>query len=189
MLNLQTGLFEDATHKPSPNHDERPEGMTPDLIVLHAISLPPEQYEGDAVSDYFLNKLDPNAHPFFKTIYQTRVSAHLYIRRSGALIQFVPLHLRAWHAGVSQYQGREGCNDFSIGIELEGALTEPFEAEQYQTLCDVLREMMKGYDIPSGAVVGHEHIAPGRKQDPGPCFDWSQLSEFMEKPPNVELCI
>lgn len=155
----------------SPNYDARPEGVQVSLIVIHAISLPPDQFGGPGVIELFTNCLDPEAHPYYATIHQLRVSAHFFIRRDGELIQFVPTAARAWHAGVSCWQGRERCNDFSIGIELEGCDTQAFEPEQYAALVALLGRLRRRY--PGVAVAGHSDIAPGRKTDPGPCFDWA----------------
>lgn len=155
----------------SPNCDARPDGERITLIVIHAISLPPEQFGGPGVIELFTNRLDPAAHPYYATIHTLRVSAHFFIRRDGELIQFVPTTARAWHAGVSSWGGRERCNDFSIGIELEGCDTIAFDAAQYRTLAALLKRLRRCY--PGVEVVGHADIAPGRKTDPGPCFDWS----------------
>lgn len=155
----------------SPNYDARPEGVQVSLIVIHAISLPPDQFGGPGVIELFTNCLDPEAHPYYAAVHQLRVSAHFFIRRDGELIQFVPTAARAWHAGVSCWQGRERCNDFSIGIELEGCDTQAFEPAQYTALVALLRRLRRRY--PGVAVAGHSDIAPGRKTDPGPCFDWT----------------
>lgn len=155
----------------SPNCDARPDGERITLIVIHAISLPPEQFGGPGVIELFTNQLDPAAHPYYATIDTLRVSAHFFIRRDGELIQFVATAARAWHAGVSNWRGRERCNDFSIGIELEGCDTIAFAAAQYRTLAALLKRLRRRY--PGAEVVGHADIAPGRKTDPGPCFDWS----------------
>lgn len=155
----------------SPNYDARPEGVQVSLIVIHAISLPPDQFGGPGVIELFTNCLDPEAHPYYAAVHQLRVSAHFFIRRDGELIQFVSTAARAWHAGVSCWQGRERCNDFSIGIELEGCDTQAFEPEQYAALVALLKRLRRRY--PGAAVAGHSDIAPGRKTDPGPCFDWA----------------
>lgn len=162
----------------SPNQDERPadnnnttSAIT--LAVIHNISLPPRQYGSDDVIALFTNQLDPDAHPYYATIYQLKVSSHFFIRRDGSLIQFVPCSQRAWHAGVSVWQGRERCNDFSVGIELEGSDTDAFETTQYMTLNNLLIALKQTYPISD--VVGHSDIAPGRKTDPGPYFDWAQI--------------
>ncbi len=158
----------------SPNCDERPPEAIVSLIVVHAISLPPGQFGSEDIARLFTNSLDRNAHPYFSEIAHLRVSAHFLIRREGELIQFVSCQQRAWHAGVSVWQGRERCNDFSIGIELEGCDEQAFEDVQYTTLVDLIAALRVRYPIHS--VVGHCDIAPGRKSDPGPCFDWQYLA-------------
>lgn len=158
---------------PSPNFDKRPEDVLIELIVIHAISLPPDEFGGQGIIQLFTNKLDPREHPYFREIQNLRVSAHFLVRRDGELIQFVPCARRAWHAGASIWRGRENCNDFSIGIELEGCDTKPFEDAQYLTLDRLVAGLRRCYPI--GAVVGHSDIAPGRKTDPGPCFDWHRI--------------
>jgi AmpD protein len=154
----------------SPNRDARPDGMPIELLVIHNISLPPGEYGGNAIAALFTNTLDAHAHPYFATIADLRVSAHLLIRRDGELVQFVPFHERAWHAGASSWSGRERCNDFSIGVELEGTDDEAFEAAQYARLIGVAQILLRAY--PLAAAAGHSDIAPGRKTDPGPHFDW-----------------
>lgn len=156
----------------SPNCDPRPDGADISLLVIHSISLPPGQFGGSDVANLFLNRLDPAAHPYFATIASLKVSAHFLIGRDGALTQYVPCELRAWHAGVSSWQGRERCNDFSIGIELEGTDDTPFEAAQYDTLFDLTRALFARYGLLE--LAGHSDIAPGRKTDPGPYFDWAR---------------
>jgi AmpD protein len=172
------GIASGARFIESPNQDERPAGnsSTPSeitLAVIHNISLPPQQYGGDGVIALFTNQLDPDAHPYYAEIYQLKVSSHFFIRRDGSLIQFVPCNQRAWHAGVSTWKGRERCNDFSVGIELEGSDVDAFEAAQYSTLNNLLSALKQTYPITD--VVGHSDIAPGRKTDPGPYFDWAQI--------------
>jgi N-acetyl-anhydromuramoyl-L-alanine amidase len=164
-----------ARHCPSPNHGPRPAGALIDLIVLHSISLPPGVYGGPEVEQLFTNSLDWDAHPYFGQIRGMEVSAHFFIRRDGELVQFVDADARAWHAGASSWRGRENCNDDSIGIELEGLEGEPFEAAQYATLGQLCRCLQERY--PVAHVAGHEHIAPGRKLDPGPGFDWARLQQ------------
>jgi AmpD protein len=161
----------------SPNHDARPQGERVRLVVIHAISLPPNRFGGDGVEQLFTNRLNPAEHPFYREIHTLRVSAHYFIRRDGAVICFVPPELRAWHAGVSCWQEQERCNDFSVGIELEGCDTLPFEHIQYQALAELL-EMLAGR-FPIEGVVGHSDIAPGRKTDPGPKFAWSHLKQLL----------
>lgn len=167
------GWLDAARCVPSPNFDARPDGEAPSLIVVHAISLPPDRFGGPGVEQLFTNTLDPDEHPYYATIHHLRVSAHFVIRRDGELIQFVSADDRAWHAGVSCWEGRERCNDFSIGIELEGCDTVPFALQQYRRLNELLGTLYANYPI--RAVVGHSDIAPGRKTDPGPCFDWGRL--------------
>jgi AmpD protein len=157
----------------SPNHDRRPAGAGIDLIVVHGISLPPGQFGGRWIADLFLNRLDPDAHPYFAAVAALQVSAHLLVRRDGVVLQFVPLEARAWHAGASRFRGRERCNDFSIGIELEGTDDVPYTQRQYGRLSQLARLIMRAYPaIKADRIVGHCHIAPGRKTDPGPSFDW-----------------
>lgn len=157
----------------SPNQDDRPEGDTPTLLVLHNISLPPQEFGGPYIRDFFQNKLDISAHPWFENIRDLKVSAHFLIQRTGHIIQFVPTTRRAWHAGVSRFKDRERCNDFSIGIELEGSDFEPFTEAQYRELSRLSRALRMRHNL--RAVRGHEHIAPGRKTDPGPFFDWERV--------------
>ena len=168
------GWLPAVQRQPSPHCDARPEGRTIELIVIHNISLPPGVFDGDAVIELFTNRLDWDAHPYFQSIRGLAVSAHFFIRRDGSLIQFVPCTLRAWHAGVSSWQGRERCNDFSIGIELEGSDEIPFTDAQYATLAPLIRQLKQTYPIK--AIVGHSDIASGRKTDPGPHFDWQRLN-------------
>jgi len=166
-------VVDKARQCPSPNHDERPPDATIDLLVIHNISLPPGQFGGPWIEDLFLNRLDPDADPYFQDICTLQVAAHLLIRRDGELVQFVPLSKRAWHAGQSEFQGCSGCNDFSIGIELEGADDVPYTDIQYQMLAQVTNHIMQHFPaITPARIVGHSDIAPGRKTDPGPVFDW-----------------
>lgn len=158
---------------PSPNYDERPAQQDAHLLVLHNISLPPGKFGGPQVIDFFLNRLDYGSHPWFEHIRGVCVSAHFFIRRDGGIVQFVSTHYRAWHAGVSQFEGRERCNDFSIGIELEGTDHLPYDDAQYAALQRLLPALKARH--PLRAVQGHEHIAPGRKTDPGPAFDWQRF--------------
>jgi N-acetyl-anhydromuramoyl-L-alanine amidase len=167
------GYVESATQIVSPNFDARPENTKIDLIVIHNISLPPNIYRGAGVMQLFTNQLNPNEHPYYAEIYTRKVSSHFFIRRNGELIQFVSCLQRAWHAGTSEWQGRERCNDFSVGIELEGSDFEAFEAAQYQTLKSLLNSLRKAYPIQH--IVGHSDIAPGRKTDPGPYFVWDKI--------------
>jgi AmpD protein len=166
------GIYQDAQFIASPNFDERPD--TPvTLIVIHNISLPHGEYGSNDIIDLFSNRLDPQAHPYFSEIHHLRVSSHFLIRRDGSLIQFVPCLKRAWHAGLSNWQGRERCNDFSVGVELEGSDHEAFEDAQYLRLNQLLEALKTAYPIE--AITGHSDIAPGRKTDPGPYFDWSRI--------------
>ena len=157
----------------SPNQDARPDPADICLVVIHNISLPPSQYGGTGIVELFTNRLDPAEHPYYAEIHQLRVSSHFLIRRDGSLLQFVPCGQRAWHAGVSTWQGRERCNDFAVGIELEGSDFDAFEGAQYATLDTLLTAIRQRYPIQD--VVGHSDIAPGRKTDPGPYFDWSRV--------------
>lgn len=157
----------------SPNQDDRPDGEEPTLLVVHSISLPPGEYGGDAIERFFTNCLDPAAHPYFREICDLKVSSHFLIRRDGGLIQFVPTEKRAWHAGVSRWRGRERCNDFSIGVELEGLDDAPFADSQYETLVELVRRLRARH--PLHDIAAHSDIAPGRKTDPGPLFDWPRL--------------
>jgi AmpD protein len=167
------GWYGFARRLASPNFGARPQGALVDLIVVHSISLPPGEYGGDAVQQLFTNALDWDAHPYYKGIAGMQVSAHFYIRRGGELWQFVSCDDRAWHAGASCYRGRENCNDDSVGIELEGLEGESFEAAQYEALAGLCAAIAQSY--PVAHIAGHEHIAPGRKGDPGAGFDWALL--------------
>lgn len=167
------GWLDAARRVPSPNHDERPAACAIDMVVMHNISLPPGEFGGTDIERLFTNTLNPDAHPFYAGIRDLRVSAHFLLRRDGELVQFVSCNARAWHAGVSRWQGRERCNDFSIGIELEGSDYTPYAEQQYagmQALLDALRAR-----YPIAHVVGHNDIAPQRKTDPGPYFDWKRV--------------
>ncbi|HHI92894.1 MAG TPA: 1,6-anhydro-N-acetylmuramyl-L-alanine amidase AmpD [Gammaproteobacteria bacterium] len=179
-IDPESGLLGDIRQVPSPNCDARPDGSPIDLLVIHAISLPAGEFGGPWIDALFCNRLDPAAHPDFTGICQLTVSAHALIRRDGEIAQYVPFQQRAWHAGQSQFQGREACNDFSIGIELEGCDNKPFEPVQYQRLARLTRALMHTYpDIKPERVVGHSDIAPGRKTDPGPHFDWPQFRQLL----------
>ena len=167
------GWWPAAARLDSPNWDERPVAGGPTLVVIHAISLPPEQFGGPGIFQLFTNTLDPAAHPYYAGIHQLRVSSHFLIRRDGEVIQFVSADKRAWHAGVSSWRGKERCNDFSIGIELEGSDSQYFEPAQYEALKSLLQAILQHYPI--DACAGHSDIAPGRKTDPGPCFVWQSL--------------
>ena len=171
-----------ARRCPSPNCDPRPPGTGVDLLVIHGISLPANSFGGPWIEQLFLNRLPRHRHPGFEDIHQLRVSSHLLIRRDGELVQFVPLNLRAWHAGVSRFQGRERCNDFSIGIELEGTDHLPYTDAQYQMLAKVIPWIRVRFPaITPQRIVGHSDIAPGRKSDPGPAFDWQRLRRLLEE--------
>lgn len=171
------GWLTGARRIPSPNCDERPASQAVRLIVVHAISLPPGVFGGEGIVRLFTNTLDPEAHPYYCEIQFLRVSAHFLIRRDGGLVQFVPCDLRAWHAGASSWHGVERCNDFSIGIELEGSDELPFDPLQYAALVRLIRILQQRYPIED--IVGHAEIAPGRKTDPGPLFDWTHLNRLL----------
>lgn len=178
--NGQSGWLQQARQVPSPNFGPRPAQALIDLIVVHAISLPPGQYGGPEVEQLFTNTLNGDAHPYFQTIRGLEVSAHFFIRRTGEVVQFVSSDDRAWHAGRSTWCGRDNCNDYSIGIELEGLEGDTFEPAQYQALASLCQALAQRYPIQQ--VVGHEHVAPGRKQDPGPGFDWAALQQHLGWP-------
>lgn len=168
------GVVEGIRQIDTPNQDARPSAMPVELIVIHNISLPPGEFGGNGVIELFTNRLDPAEHPYYAGIHQLKVSSHFFIRRDGEIIQFVPCSQRAWHAGVSNWRGRERCNDFSIGIELEGDDDTPFNDPQYEALNRLIHALRRAYPI--RGIMGHSDIAPGRKTDPGPCFDWSRIS-------------
>lgn len=179
------GWLKGVTWLPSPNFGERPAGEV-SLVVVHNISLPPDEFGGDWVEAFFLNRLDPLAHPYFATIAEVRVSAHFYVRRDGRITQFVGCDQRAWHAGNSQWCGRDNCNDYSVGIELEGSDNQPFSPAQYAALWRLIDALRLRYPI--AAMAGHSDIAPGRKTDPGPYFDWAKVrSRYpeLDLPPEV----
>ena len=180
-MKIDSGWLTEATRHPSPNQDERPAGSNPTLLVIHNISLPPREFGGPWIDDLFLNSLDADAHPFFAEISGLKVSSHLLIRRDGEIIQYVPFDKRAWHAGTSCFDGREACNDFSIGIELEGADDIPYTDEQYQALNQTAQTILDSYPgITLDRIAGHSDIAPGRKTDPGPAFDWKRFRLALE---------
>ena len=180
-IDRTSGLIEGVRQVPSPNCDDRPPDIDIDLIVVHGISLPPGEFGGPWIDALFTNALDPDAHPYFRDLQSVRVSAHLLIRRDGERVQYVPFHRRAWHAGASRFQGRERCNDFSIGIELEGTDDLPYEDIQYRVLARMVQSLMKVYPhIGPQRVVGHSTVAPGRKTDPGPAFDWRRLYRLLD---------
>jgi N-acetyl-anhydromuramoyl-L-alanine amidase len=173
----RAGLIGGARYIASPNCDDRPPGCAVDLLVIHHISLPPGEFGGPGILQFFTNALDPAAHPYFESLAGTRVSAHFLIRRDGKLLQFVPCTRRAWHAGESSWKGRNRCNDFSIGIELEGTGEAPFTTPQYRRLAALTRALQLRYPIRD--IVGHSDIAPGRKTDPGPHFDWARYRRLI----------
>ncbi len=174
------GRLNIARWRPSPNADQRPPGSEPDLLVIHNISLPPGHFGGSWIEQLFQNRLDPSAHPFFARLAGLRVSAHLLIRRDGELLQFVELDRRAWHAGRSAFEGRPECNDYSIGIELEGSDEIPFQPAQYARLAQVTALIRARYPaITPARITGHQEIAPGRKTDPGPAFDWDRYRALL----------
>jgi AmpD protein len=174
-LDPVTGLLEGVCYIPSPNCDERPAGMSPEVLIIHAISLPPGEFGGCGIEQLFCNRLDPSEHPYYGEIAHLEVSAHFLIRRNGEVIQFVPVHRRAWHAGRSCVEGRERVNDFSVGVELEGCDDHPFEDAQYAALAGLTRALMAVFPaITSQRIYGHSDISPGRKTDPGPHFDWAR---------------
>jgi N-acetyl-anhydromuramoyl-L-alanine amidase len=179
-VDAQTGLMRPARQVASPNCDARPPGILPELIVVHGISLPPGDFGGPWIDCLFTNTLPPDEHPYFRTVARLIVSSHLLVRRDGELVQYVPFQLRAWHAGTSSYCGRDRCNDFSIGIELEGTDDMAYEPEQYRALCDAILALCDTYgSLSAQRVVGHNDIAPGRKTDPGPVFDWPRLRALL----------
>ncbi|MFW2372891.1 MAG: 1,6-anhydro-N-acetylmuramyl-L-alanine amidase AmpD [Gammaproteobacteria bacterium] len=181
IINKNNGLIDGIRYICSPNHDERPAKAQPELLVIHNISLPPGEFGGSYIDQLFTNQLNPNEHPYFQQINSLQVSSHALIRRSGEIVQYVPFHQRAWHAGASSYCGRECCNDFSIGIELEGTDDLPFEDIQYQQLAKLIRALWRTYpEIPKDAITGHSDIAPGRKTDPGPAFNWTKLKQLLK---------
>jgi AmpD protein len=180
-------ILSDTQFISSPNHNDYPDANNISLLVIHSISLPPGVFGGDEIINLFTNSLDSNAHPYFKEIEGMQVSAHCLIRRDGECIQFVPFNKRAWHAGASEFAGRENCNDFSIGIELEGTPDSAFTAAQYESLAKLTHSLIKEYpNITRERIVGHSEIAPGRKVDPGEKFDWQKyfnLLDFQAKNP------
>jgi AmpD protein len=175
-IDPNSGWLRAARQVPSPNFDARPGGILPELIVVHGISLPPAEFGGPWIDRLFTNALPPAEHPYFEKIKDLKVSSHLLIRRDGEPVQYVPFHERAWHAGASSYQGRERCNDFSVGIELEGADEVPYEPAQYRVLSAVILALCEAYpSLSLTRIAGHSDISPGRKTDPGPAFDWQRL--------------
>lgn len=179
-INLSTGRLDCADYIASPNCDERPDNIKAKLLIIHNISLPPNEFNGPYITQLFTNTLQASTHPFFEEIVHLRVSSHLLIRRNGDIIQYVPFHKRAWHAGVSSYKGESACNNFSIGIELEGADDIPYEAEQYAQLSAVTKTLLAAYpEMSAEDITGHCDIAPERKTDPGPAFDWNKYRKSL----------
>lgn len=179
---IKDAILTQAEYYPTTHCDDRPDGCLVSLLVIHNISLPPNEFGNDYIKYFFTGQLDPSIHPYFQQIYQMRVSAHCLIKRTGEIIQFVPFDKRAWHAGVSSFQGINRCNDYSIGIELEGADHIPYTEQQYDTLLDVTRCIMQHYpQISLGRIVGHNDIAPGRKSDPGVSFNWAKYRQNINK--------
>ena len=175
-VHVATGLLTGARQVLSPHWDERPAGVVPELIVVHGISLPPGEYGGPWIEQLFCANLSPDGHPYFAEVAALRVSSHLLVRRDGCVAQFVPFTQRAWHAGASSWQQRANCNDFSIGIELEGTDDAPYEPEQYRVLAGLIGALCAAYpSLSAQQVVGHSDIVPGRKSDPGAAFDWARL--------------
>ena len=180
-IDSSTGLIVAARQVASPNFDARPDGVVVDLIVVHGISLPPNEFGGAWIEALFMNQLPWDTHPYFKSIEGLKASSHVLIRRDGELVQFVSFNARAWHAGVSNYCGRERCNDFSIGIELEGADDIAYELIQYRRLAETITALCAAYpSLSRDRVVGHSDIAPGRKTDPGGAFDWVKLQAMLK---------
>jgi AmpD protein len=179
-MHIDNHRLNSAIQIPSPNFDLRANPEDISLLVIHCISLPPEQFAGDYIDQLFCNQLDPNDHPYFQEIHQLTVSAHLFIRRDGSVRQYVPFNLRAWHAGVSSFEGRERCNDFSIGIELEGSVNQAYTDSQYQQLALVTKALLQAYpQLSENRITGHSDIAPERKDDPGAFFDWGRYRDLL----------
>lgn len=178
-IDPERSIITEAKYIYSPNYDLRPDNVEIDLLVIHGISLPPGEFldqSGEYITQLFTNKLEPDKHPYFKEIYQLKVSCHCFITRNGELIQYVPFKYRAWHAGESNFNGKSNCNDFSIGIELEGSDEQAYTTKQYHTLIPLIHTIRNVYKkITINNIVGHQHIAPNRKTDPGAYFDWQQL--------------
>ena len=175
-LDVRAGWLGAARCVPSPNCDDRPAGVAPELIVVHGISLPPGEFGGPWIDALFTNSLPPDAHPYFAQVASLKVSAHALVRRDGEIVQYVPFHRRAWHAGASAWQGRQHCNNFSVGIELEGTDTRAYEQAQYSALARLVATLCRAYPTLSvDRMAGHSDVAPGRKSDPGIAFDWPLL--------------
>ncbi len=181
IIDRVSGWLDGVRRVESPNSDDRPPGLGPELIVVHGISLPPGRFGDGWIDRFFLNELPAAADPYFATIAELRVSAHALVTRDGALTQYVSFNRRAWHAGRSTHCGRTECNDFSVGIELEGTDDVPYESAQYETLATLIRALRRAYrSLRSADVVGHSDIAPGRKTDPGPSFEWQRLRRLLD---------
>jgi len=176
---IKNGWLVDTLAIPSPNKNPRPDPSDIHLIIIHNISLPPNQFGGSYIDEFFCNQLKKEDHPYFEEIHQLKVSPHLFIKRNGDITQFVPFHERAWHAGISTYKGQENCNDFSIGIELEGADHIPYTPEQYQQLTQCCEALIEHYPLlNTDSITGHSDVSPGRKTDPGESFDWGFIKEI-----------
>lgn len=179
-INPLTHVLENTLYRQSPNCDDRPENTEINLLVIHNISLPPKEFGSSDVDALFMNQLDFNSHAFYSSLENLRVSAHLFVRRDGEIVQYVPFNKRAWHAGKSFFLGRENCNDFSIGIEMEGSDDIPYTSAQYEKLISLTKLLMKNYPITHQGIVGHSDIAPDRKTDPGKVFDWDYFLSSLE---------
>ena len=176
IINIKDDLIEGVIFHPSPNFNNRPKDADISLIVIHAISLPPGKYGGNEIKDFFLNKLDTSKDEYFESIKNIKVSSHILIKRTGEILQFVPFSKRAWHAGISSYLGKENCNDYSIGIELEGTDDSAFTDEQYNSLMNLTDSLIRSYPhLSKDRLVGHSDVAPGRKTDPGTMFEWKKI--------------
>jgi AmpD protein len=181
-VDIASGLMLGVTQMASPNHDSRPPGVEADLIVVHGISLPPGEFGGPWIDRLFTNTLPADAHPYFAQVAALRVSAHAVIKRTGEVTQYVKFTDRAWHAGESAFEGRKACNDFSVGIELEGTDTLPYEPAQYAALAEMIATLCAAYPrLSAGRLAGHSEIAPGRKTDPGPAFDWPLVRRLIAR--------
>jgi len=179
-IDITSGLIKEARQHLSPNCDSRPDESDISLIVIHGISLPPGKFGKDYIDQLFCNQLNPDEHPYFKDISDLKVSSHLLIRRDGEVVQYVPFQKRAWHAGVSCYEERDCCNDYSIGIEMEGEDETPYTDIQYQVLATIIKDLIKSYpELNEQTITGHSDIAPGRKTDPGEAFDWGILRKLL----------
>lgn len=179
-IDITSGLLKEARQHLSPNCDSRPDESDISLIVIHGISLPPGKFGKDYIDQLFCNQLNPDEHPYFKDISDLKVSSHLLIRRDGEVVQYVPFQKRAWHAGVSCYEKRDCCNDYSIGIEMEGEDETPYTDTQYLVLATIIKDLIKSYpELNEQTITGHSDIAPGRKTDPGEAFDWGILRKLL----------